>query len=720
MLPFFQTTNLRAKTMTEGAPWDFLPAEEVLATVRAMPKAKRREWIAQPGTVWNIYSSVGGVAPNLRVSAENPPACLRGIAADYDVQIPIAEVERYLSKTKAAYLPNFIEITHSQNIRLVWVFEREALIVNSKHCAAILESFFEFIGARTILPGFDEHSLAPAEVWTNGGAWLDFNEAPLPWAVVFGLLTDASKKLAPTGVEIPLAIIEEEIKLRFPGRWTGPFEPEATGVRFWDPAADSPTGCQVKPDGMLCFTGRTPFMDWGQIFGAAWAGKQRVLNLGTTAAGLLFDGRFYWRENAGQWQSIVREDILLTLRASEISTKIARGQTASDADRVLHHVQTVNRVAGAGPLVNYPRGLITIDDRRLLNTCSIVALPPSEKLDSGPADFPWTWEFIHGLFDHPELGALDHFLAWFQRAYRSFLNHKREMGQAVFLCGPKDNGKTLLCYHYLKPMLGNKCANPYAFFTGATNFNAELFEAYLVAINDEEAPINEAAQNKFLNRLKSWVVNPEHAFQKKFHDVLNMPHTGRMFSTLNDDPKSIGLLCEVNENTADKMCFFGSRPRPADKPFPGRDALEALIAAELPFFARWLLNWTPPSEVLSQDRMGVKSFFDPHVLELSIQQSPANGFAELVELWCQDGAYWHKPTVKEWCGSATDLVTQISNVDHLRPASRDWTVRLAARALTTLSRIPKTGFYLADDGSGKKTHRVVREEIFAQRKLAKT
>src|SRR5262249_31154860 len=145
----------------------------------------------------------------------------------------------------------------------------------------------------------------------------------------------------------------------------------------------------------------------------------------------------------------------------------------------------------------------------------------------------------------------------------------------------------------------------------------ELFESPLLALNDEEATTREETRQKFLARLKSFVVNPSHSYEPKFCDRMNIEWTGRIFVTLNDDPSSVGLLPEVNSNTMDKLMFFRSRPY-AHK-WERSEVLEPKIEKELPFFARWLLNWQPPDYVVAPGRMGVRSFFDPHILNLSKQ-----------------------------------------------------------------------------------------------------
>lgn len=697
--------------MVEAAPWDYYVTPEQLEKVRAMPKPKRREFAANPKTEWSIYSGVGGVAPNLRVSDENPPSRLRAIVADYDIRMSLDAVCKFLDDAKPTYMPTFAEKTISGNARLVWMFERELLLADMAHAKAVIEAFAQELKISTILPGFDNHSLSPAEVWTNGCEWAEFESNPIPWNNIFGILCRAAKKTNfGSDPEIPYEVLLDEINLRFPGRWKGPFKLDELGVRFWDPQADNATGCQVKPDGMLCFTGNTPFLKWRQIFGPAWVAKNAAENLGQRASDFYFDGMHYWQPQGAGWDRIKRrEDMLCILRTRGFSTKIPKGETASDADRVLTHIQKVNRLAGAAPFVNYAPGLIQIRGKRFLNITQLTPLLPADASDVTPADFPFLWKFLNGIFARPELGAVNYFLAWAKRSYETYRDHSSLMGQAVFLCGPRENGKTLISSKILEPLLGNSSANPYDYFTGATPFNSELLESFLLTINDEEAVTDHKSKSKFLARIKAWVVNPTHPYSPKYCDRTPVDWTGRIFCTLNDDHSSVGLLPEVNDNTADKMMFFGSRP--FEGHWPERSVIESTVAAELPYFARWLLEWSPPENVVISGRMGVVSFFDRRVLRFCLENTKAYSLLEFLQLWIKDAPYWSEGA-KMWTGTATDLLSDLSNVPHHSVLLREWDSYRVAQALTALSRVVESGVKLEkEEANSTRTFTLHRELV---------
>lgn len=672
--------------MAECKPWDWkLPAN--YEAIKQLPKPKRRQYMMRQDANWNIYSSVRGLAANQRVSKLNPPVGLNGLVADYDMVSDLPTICNYLGQIPAAFWPTYIEFSLSGKVRLVWTFERELLVSSSEHCAEIIKELFKEMNVPTLLPGYDANSEKPAEVWTNGGTWANLEGSkPLSWAFVFGMAVKASKRVRNGSCEIPFERIAEEVRLRFPNTWVGDFTIDATGVRFWDPKADNATGCQIKPDGMLCFTGNVPFMKWADIFGKEWVQTQQVLNVERAAAGLWFDGKDYWTERSkDSWMPISRADAVTRLKVNGVSDKIPKGTTSSEVDRVLIGIQQQNYILGAGPFINYPPGIITLDDQRVLNISTLKLVVP---VKGDVEHFPFLWNFLTGFFAHSEAQPLHHFLAWTQRYLRALSTHQRLMGQALFLCGPRDSGKTLISERILKPLFGNKTANPFEFFVGDTTWNDDIFKATLLTINDEDAPKNDAARTKFLSRVKAIVVNPFHRHSARFRTSLTVEWCGRFIATLNDEPGAVGLLPEVNHSTEDKMMFF--RAVPYAGKWGSQKETEAHIARELPYFAWWLLNeYEAPDEVLVNGRLGVRHYYDPDILKIARQQAFSFNLSELIREWVTTSSGWEDRT--EWTGTPTTLLSELNMNDATNSVARGWHQQSISRSLTTLARTENSG-----------------------------
>jgi uncharacterized protein DUF5906 len=698
VIQFLTAKNLKVPTLALGDPWKFSTTPEALEAMRKLPKPVRRKKLLDPATDWQVYSAIKGVILSDRISKTNPPGTAYGIVVDYDKVADLDSVIELMMQMPESQRPNYVEVTLSKKIRLVWLFEKPILIPSPAFFEEMMIEFFKTLEVPTLMAGYDSASLKHTEMWTNGGEWYECNTVPLSWDFCFGVICGVSKKasLFENG-EVPLDMIAAEMVKRWPGRWQGDFVLDSLGVRFWDETADNPTGCQVKPDGMLCYTGKEPFVKWSTLFGVTWYEEQRVLNLGRAASDIFFDGKVYWETRGDRREDSSRVDIMLRLAGRGLSGKMAKGATQSDIERVLDHIQQVNRVQGAAPLINYPKGIVNYKGRRILNTADLNPVQPVP----GPAgnlelDCPFIYHFLLGFFPRPELMPREHFEAWLQRAYRMVLQYQRFMGQAVFVCGPRNNGKTLLCMRIVAPLLGGRTANPINYMAGDTTFNSELFSTALLAINDEDAPSGEAERRKMLAKLKGLVVNPFHTYNAKFEKATEIEWIGRLFITLNDDPGSVGMLMEVEENTRDKQMFFASQPYAGV--FPRQDILEAKISVELPYYAHHLLNWEPPKEVLSDDRMGIKSYFDPRIIELSHQQTFASNLNELVKVWIRTDAYWGTD-VKDWDGTPTDLLSCLQGCDTTTGIARDWTQAKIVRALTSLAKQGGSGVhFMGTDG----------------------
>jgi hypothetical protein len=179
MLSFLTAKNIVDKELVEAFPWDFSPKPEVLEMMRSKKKDVRRVAMITPGTQWQIYSTVVGEIKNARVNAQqNPPRALRGLSVDYDAVLGLEAVEQLINQMPEAFQPQFLEITLGKKNRLIWVFETELLVPGFEYCSTAMKAFVERMGLETLLPGFDQASTKPGEVWTNGGVWYSLKQTP--------------------------------------------------------------------------------------------------------------------------------------------------------------------------------------------------------------------------------------------------------------------------------------------------------------------------------------------------------------------------------------------------------------------------------------------------------------------------------------------------------------------------------------------------------------
>lgn len=685
------------------SPWDWDTSDADFEKVRKAPKARRRATVDSVG--WNIYTPVTGAIEMDPVSKENQAASVGGMVVDYDAKYNPEYLEGQLKKLDKSLWPQFVEESLSGNLRLVWVFDRKYSVVDSAHCQQVWEAFSKLIKVDHLHPGLDSASWNPAQRWTNGVTWRpQTDHKHVPSKVLMNLMVEVAGRQKPEDDgSVDLKLIGTEVERRWPGRWEGEFTDGAKGVRFWVETADNPNGCMLRPGGVVCVTGGKAWVPWEEILGKDWVRKHREDKRDEAISNIYFDGQKYWHNEKTRWQELDRQDTILRLTKRGFSNRTGKGEHISAAGIILSTIQEENRVDFALPIVNRPAGIVDYQGLRVLNTTFLKPLEPAEHGD--PSMFPFIHSFIWGMFRGQPGLPTEHFLAWLKRAAESFYFRRTRLGQAVFLCGGKDSGKTLLNHRILEPIFGGRAGSPVEYLTGETGFNSDLFDTFWWAIDDAQSP-EERGKRALLAKIKDAVVNRQHTYHRKFGAKTRLEWNGRIFVTLNDDPEAVRMLPEVNRNTNDKLMFF--RAQPYEGVFPLEDELEATIARELPYFLRWLFGWTPPEEVLVRTRVGVKSYFDPQILEVSRQQHISYNFRELLALWAcdvwvdKDDDYTEKTT-------AAKLLSDLQNTDTVSQLAREFTINRVRHSLTALAREPGSGVSL--EGSGSSIFTLHKEDL---------
>ncbi len=104
------------------------------------------------------------------------------------------------------------------------------------------------------------------------------------------------------------------------------------------------------------------------------------------------------------------------------------------------------------------------------------------------------------------------------------------------------------------------------------------------------------------------------------------------------------------------------------------------IQAELPFFLRWLLDWSPPDHVVGESRYGVQTYCETSLFEAARHSSSAYSFLEVLLKFFEG----QLPDV--WTGSATELLSAMLNdADGLAGIAAKYTTRQVGRELSKLA-----------------------------------
>jgi len=660
-MKLYAIENLVSQTARVTEPWAF----DNRAIERFTDKDAFLEYRKKPGTKHLHYSAFEGLDPLLRVTESNKAVVLHGVVADYDAAITDEERSAVLSKIKVDYRPQWVSRTFSSGARLVWAFEEPVCVPSNEAAKAFLKLFRKKMRINAIFPGLDEEALCnPATYYEVGTDWIRLSEDVIPRNLVWQWMAQSGEGLRwdKQATAIPVEKVFEEVSRQYPGRWQGPFELGARGVRFWDATADCDTAAVVRESGMQCFTGPSAFVPWGAILGRRFVEDYEADRLGKVIATLWFDGREYWRQGEdGRFQSQGREDMRLWLKSKHgLSAMLPRGESCSEVDHALRMVQETKRVVCAATAVLKPSGLIRVNGQTVLNVSTVRVIEPAAGPVKWGEGFPWIAEFMDGFFEPEE--QRDFFLAWVKRFYESGWRRALLPGQAVFLCGEKNQGKNLLSNVILSKLVGGH-VDAADYLTGATRFSGSFFDMPLWAMDDVTPLADFRKHQHYTALLKKMVANRIFSVDEKFQKVQTVEWCGRILVTTNLDPESIRILPSLDASNQDKVSMF--RVRTMDRKF-GLDLVET-ITGELPFFGRWLIDWVAPEHVVGTARYGVKPYVEESLLIEARQSSDTAQFEELL------GAFLQQLPVgtKEWTGTSTDLMAQLSVVDGFGPLLRD-------------------------------------------------
>lgn len=631
------------------------------------------------------YTLAEPEAPTLRSSGQNRVRRLHGVVADYDGDAAL--VQRALAGLRfpRGAAPTWVTTTFSGKARLIWVFARPVPVYPeaTKQFLALLA---RSLGLKKLLPGLDGNAWGNLhQVYELGTDWRQpWGDTRLPDTLVLHALHEASAqaKWLGAGPEIPLEAVEAEVERRWPGRWAGPLEEGARGVRFWDPAADNPSGCTIRRKGVQAWSGEGRFIPWAELLGRDFVRSYQEARFGGAIEGTWFDGRCYWQHDE---QGILRD---LTLEAIKrhlgarfgLSARGERGQQSEIAQAVTT-IDRLRRVDGAYPCLFVREPVVTECGGTYLNISRVAPVAPRA---GGPVawgeGFPWLAEYLTQLLGEPQLAV---FLAWLGRFYRGARAGRPVRGQALLIAGPASAGKSFLSRAVVGPLMGG-FAEASNYLMGRSNFNESLFFAPVWAIDDGVPAARPGWHGEYSGMIKKFVANPDQVFNPKFKKEVLLPYHGRLMATCNDTPRALAAVPDLDTPIRDKLILLHSRATTIDF-----RVAPSVLAGELPALAAhlehlaipdWLL--TRPAEVM---RFGHDAWQNP---ELAARAQEATGdFSgeEYLGLW-REHYFLGMPGAPVWTGTVTALQIELLRNEVLAPVIRRMTRHSVARDLQHLIR----------------------------------
>lgn len=320
-------------------------------------------------------------------------------------------------------------------------------------------------------------------------------------------------------------------------------------------------------------------------------------------------------------------------------------------DTFVCRLQTERGVGYAGALAGYPKGQRTVNNSLILVTTELSLVTPQK------GGFPVLRALLHGMFASDEHDQLTYFYGWLQNALCCLHAGTRKPGQVLVLAGPAECGKSLL-QTIITWLLGREC-KPYAYMTGSTDFNSELFAAEHLRLDDEQASTEMRARRAFGARVKELLFGHAQRMHGKHRDALTLDPLWRMTVSLNEEPESLQVLPPLDESLEDKFIILRASKKPMPMPTGTTEqtaAFATTLRAELPAFVHWLINDFVIPETLRNERCGIRHWHHPELLTAIRELSPQARLLSLI-----DKELFHARNTKPfWEGTADELEHELT------------------------------------------------------------
>jgi hypothetical protein len=350
--------------------------------------------------------------------------------------------------------------------------------------------------------------------------------------------------------------------------------------------------------------------------------------------------RFLVFSDARRWQPFSGANYRRILRSRGLKAKPDEGEALSEIDMELVRVQTGNDVTRYGPLCGHNSGFFEEDGTRFLVTEDMQLVEPVEGTHATVG------AILFGLLhdgESPEIGQaqVHTFTGWLKSSVEALRSGRHQQQQALALCGPRDCGKSFVQHHIITPCLGGRSADAERAFLRGNSFNADLFAAEHLTLDDCHASTSIRDRVAFGAMIKTHTVGASvKSYHAKGKDAFNIRPWWRISITLNDGPEAMHVLPPLNDDVNDKICIL--RASQFDFPAPitttaEKEAFARKVRAEIPAFLWWLLNeYRLPDAYADPRRYNVATYHHPTLLQELEALTPERELLELIDLAFQE------------------------------------------------------------------------------------
>jgi len=350
-------------------------------------------------------------------------------------------------------------------------------------------------------------------------------------------------------------------------------------------------------------------------------------------------GRIYFEEKGigGQWwfQDVTRSWCGFTGKMAESylkqnGIKGARedSEVMSDLERVTLHIATNHRVAYAGPIAGWKRGIQHNNGNRVLVTREAMIPEPEE------GECRTIMALVDQMFGPccPDTEAINegpdqrpYILGYWQHALRCLLDPRVDhRGLCMVFAGEAGCGKSLL-KDLISLSLGGRECKPYQFMIGQEKFNGEFIGSELWVVDDEQSQTDYKSRSEFGANIKKTVADRMYRIRGMQRDGVVLDMYRRLLICVNREPERLMVLPQLDDDIADKISVLLAHKHPMPMPLENEEQRAAFwlaLTSELPCFIHWLLNeYEVPAELQANARFGVTHFHHPQLCSDLFQMS---------------------------------------------------------------------------------------------------
>ena len=371
-------------------------------------------------------------------------------------------------------------------------------------------------------------------------------------------------------------------------------------------------------------------------------------------------GTTFWRANAsGGWQKINESSLDTELVSQGYAPKTDDGELLSPAKVAKREIQIRQDVVYSGPLAGYDQGFHEVLGQRILVTQSLRLVEPR------PGDWRTIRRLVENLLKDETTDQTPYFYGWVKTGYLSLRNHRHRLGQCLTLAGPAGCGKSLL-QNLITQLFGGRVAKPYQFMTGGTPFNAELFGAEHLMIEDEPASTDIRTRLALGSLIKTLTANETQSCHAKNRQALTLTPLWRLSISVNDEPEHLMVLPPLgSDSVSGKIMLLKTFRRPMPMPTHTDEEKAAFwnqLLSEVPAFLDFLLRWEIPEELKDQ-RCGVVTYHHPELLASLSDLQPEIRLLNIIDNTLfgrrADGAYPENGSWV-WEGPAVELQSRLT------------------------------------------------------------